>query len=51
MKEAPNLSRFVDAQASNYTQALAEIRNGQKRSHWMWYVFPQLAGLGFSSTA
>ncbi|MBO0949701.1 DUF1810 domain-containing protein [Fibrella forsythiae] len=51
MEEATNLNRFVDAQASNYTQALAEIRNGQKRSHWMWYVFPQIAGLGFSSTA
>ncbi|MEZ0542931.1 DUF1810 domain-containing protein [Fibrella arboris] len=51
MEEATNLNRFVDAQASNYTQALAEIRNGQKRSHWMWYVFPQIAGLGFSRTA
>lgn len=51
MKDAPNLSRFIDAQASNYMQALSEIRNGQKRSHWMWYVFPQLAGLGYSSTA
>lgn len=51
MEGGTDLSRFVEAQASNYAQALAEIKNGQKRSHWMWYVFPQLAGLGFSSTA
>jgi len=42
------LSRFVQAQASDYDRALAEIRAGRKRSHWMWYVFPQLAGLGSS---
>ncbi|MEZ0486567.1 DUF1810 domain-containing protein [Fibrella aquatica] len=51
MEEATNLSRFVDAQAGNYADAVTEIRNGQKRSHWMWYVFPQLTGLGLSSTA
>ncbi len=44
-----NLSRFIDAQAKHYPMALAEIRSGRKRSHWMWYIFPQLAGLGFSS--
>ncbi|GAB3946798.1 DUF1810 domain-containing protein [Spirosoma harenae] len=46
-----DLNRFVDAQASSYGQALAEIRNGQKQTHWMWYIFPQLAGLGFSQMA
>ena len=46
-----NLSRFIDAQADDYVQALTEIRNGQKQSHWMWYIFPQLAGLGFSEMA
>jgi uncharacterized protein (DUF1810 family) len=46
-----DLSRFVRAQASDYERALAEIRGGRKRSHWMWYVFPQLDGLGSSPTA
>lgn len=41
----------MDAQSGQYPDALAEIRAGPKRSHWMWYVFPQLAGLGHSSTA
>lgn len=45
------LKRFVDAQASTYAKALAEIRRGPKRSHWMWFVFPQLAGLGRSEIA
>ncbi len=44
-----DLDRFVDAQESDYEQALGEIRSGRKRSHWMWYVFPQLEGLGMSS--
>ena len=43
-----DLDRFVDAQAGSYDRALAEIRDGRKRTHWMWYVFPQLAGLGMS---
>lgn len=43
------LSRFVEAQENSYPQALSELRAGRKRSHWMWYVFPQLAGLGNSS--
>jgi uncharacterized protein (DUF1810 family) len=46
-----DLSRFVQAQEVNYSQALAEIRDGRKRSHWMWYVFPQFDGLGYSSTS
>ena len=45
------MNRFVEAQASTYERALAELRSGRKRSHWMWYVFPQLAGLGRSATA
>jgi len=45
------LERFVEAQAGAYAQALAELRAGRKRSHWMWFVFPQMAGLGTSPTA
>jgi len=45
------LQRFVDAQERDYETALNEIRNGRKRSHWMWYIFPQVAGLGFSETS
>ena len=47
-----DLSRFVDAQdGATYEQALAELRAGSKRSHWMWFVFPQIAGLGRTETA
>ena len=46
-----DLERFLKAQARNYDAALREIRDGCKRSHWMWYVFPQIQGLGYSSTA
>lgn len=46
-----DLRRFVDAQAPDFERALAEIAGGRKRSHWMWYVFPQLAGLGSSPTS
>lgn len=46
-----NLKRFTEAQAKNYTDALAEIKNGKKRTHWMWYVFPQIQGLGNSEFA
>lgn len=46
-----DLQRFLDAQKESYAQALTELQNGQKRSHWMWYVFPQLQGLGRSPTA
>lgn len=46
-----DLDRFVQAQAGVYDQALAKVRAGRKRSHWMWFVFPQIDGLGSSSTA
>ena len=46
-----NLSRFLKAQEEDYERALAEIRAGRKRSHWIWYIFPQLNGLGFSHMA
>jgi uncharacterized protein (DUF1810 family) len=46
-----DLQRFMDAQAGVYETALAEIRRGRKTSHWMWFIFPQLAGLGTSPTA
>ncbi|MCK7473902.1 MAG: DUF1810 domain-containing protein [Rhodopseudomonas palustris] len=46
-----DLNRFVEAQRDSYAQALAELRAGRKRSHWMWFVFPQLAGLGSSVMA
>lgn len=51
MNNQPNLQRFLDAQKSSYQTALAEIKNGKKRSHWMWYIFPQAQGLGFSETS
>jgi uncharacterized protein (DUF1810 family) len=46
-----DLSRFVRAQQDDYEAALAEISSGRKQTHWMWYIFPQLDGLGSSSTA
>ncbi|HZX60014.1 MAG TPA: DUF1810 domain-containing protein [Mucilaginibacter sp.] len=46
-----NLERFLEAQETSYETALEEIRSGHKRSHWMWYIFPQVHGLGFSPTA
>ncbi len=46
-----DLDRFVDAQAGVYPLALAELAGGQKRTHWMWFVFPQIVGLGRSQTA
>lgn len=49
--ELHNLQRFLDAQRRTYGSALAELRRGRKTSHWMWFVFPQLAGLGHSPTA
>ena len=51
MKTTDDLQRFIDAQAKDYAIALTEIKNGRKRSHWMWYIFPQIDGLGFSETA
>jgi len=49
--DAHDLSRFLDAQQDIYEIALSEVRQGQKRSHWMWFVFPQYAGLGISPTS
>lgn len=46
-----DLARFVEAQADAYGQVLDELRAGQKQSHWMWFIFPQFAGLGISATA
>jgi uncharacterized protein (DUF1810 family) len=43
-----NLQRFIDAQETEYATALSEIRSGGKRSHWIWYIFPQQKGLGHS---
>jgi uncharacterized protein (DUF1810 family) len=46
-----NLSRFLRAQEDDYEQALSEIRGGRKRTHWIWYIFPQIDGLALSSTS
>lgn len=46
-----DLERFLKAQDKDYEQALKEIKKGRKTSHWIWYIFPQIAGLGFSSTS
>jgi uncharacterized protein (DUF1810 family) len=46
-----DLTRFIQAQDRDYATALKEIRAGRKQSHWMWYIFPQLSGLGFSETS
>ena len=46
-----DLERFLIAQQTYYRIALQEIKSGQKRSHWMWFIFPQIAGLGYSETA
>jgi len=51
MSDPSDLQHFVDAQRSTYDQALAELRAGHKRTHWMWFVFPQIAGLGRSGMA
>ena len=51
MSDPFDLRRFVDAQSQTYDQALAELRAGEKRTHWMWFVFPQVAGLGRSGMA
>jgi uncharacterized protein (DUF1810 family) len=51
MSDPFNLQRFVDAQEGDFSVALSEIRAGSKQSHWIWYIFPQLAGLGRSPTA
>ena len=46
-----DLARFLDAQQNSYASALSELRSGKKQSHWIWYVFPQLKGLGLSSAS
>ncbi|MDT8376412.1 MAG: DUF1810 domain-containing protein [Mariprofundaceae bacterium] len=46
-----NIDRFLKAQENCYADALSELRNGRKRSHWIWFIFPQIAGLGRSPTA
>ena len=47
----PDLVRFIDAKASVYQQVVEELTKGRKRTHWMWFIFPQLAGLGHSPMA
>jgi len=51
MDDPYNLRRFVEAQEPVYTQVCAELRQGRKTSHWMWFIFPQIRGLGSSETA
>ncbi|TDG36970.1 DUF1810 domain-containing protein [Pedobacter changchengzhani] len=51
MNDHFNLDRFVIAQQTNYQTALTEVKNGKKESHWMWYIFPQISGLGRSNHA
>jgi uncharacterized protein (DUF1810 family) len=51
MRDSFDLRRFVDAQAAVYPQILAELSHGRKQTHWMWFIFPQIAGLGFSAMA
>ena len=48
METTYNLNRFLEAQETKYNEAFAEIKKGKKQGHWMWYIFPQIAGLGFS---
>ena len=51
MNEEASISRFTSAQNKDYSIAMEEIKKGRKRSHWMWYIFPQIQGLGFSETS
>jgi uncharacterized protein (DUF1810 family) len=51
MEDPYNLNRFVKAQDAVYEDVRAELRDGHKRSHWMWFVFPQIQGLGYSATS
>jgi uncharacterized protein (DUF1810 family) len=51
MSDSVDLQRFVDAQAAVYRQVVAELSHGRKQTHWMWFIFPQIAGLGFSTMA
>lgn len=49
--ENTDLKRFIKAQEADYQTALLEVKDGRKRSHWIWYIFPQIQGLGFSETS
>jgi uncharacterized protein (DUF1810 family) len=51
MNKENGLKRFLDAQQTDYEIALAEVKKGRKKSHWMWYIFPQIQGLGLSETS
>lgn len=51
MNHQTSLQRFLDAQEAAYPLALSEIKRGRKQGHWMWYIFPQIQGLGFSATS
>lgn len=51
MTNVKSLQRFLDAQETDYPVALSEIKKGKKQSHWMWYIFPQIQGLGLSETS
>lgn len=51
LNDEHNINRFIEAHVESYEQALNEIRNGRKQTHWMWYIFPQITGLGMSSIA
>ncbi len=51
MSDPFDLTRFVDAQETVYARVVAELSRGRKQSHWMWFIFPQIAGLGFSAMA
>lgn len=51
MSEKSSLNRFISAQESTYETALREVKNGRKQSHWMWFIFPQIQGLGQSETS
>jgi uncharacterized protein (DUF1810 family) len=51
MSEESSLQRFIEAQERDYQTALSEVIRGRKQSHWMWYIFPQIQGLGFSATS
>jgi uncharacterized protein (DUF1810 family) len=51
MSDSFDLRRFVDAQGAVYPQIVAELSHGRKQTHWMWFIFPQIAGLGFSAMA
>jgi uncharacterized protein (DUF1810 family) len=51
MNTGYNLERFLDAQHDDYAIALSEIKTGRKQNHWMWYIFPQVLGLGYTSTS